>query len=46
MPLNLLKMKWEDLSEETKRDIEQSRNEFREGKFHTLEEVKKELGLS
>jgi len=34
-----------ELSEETKRDIKQAEKEFKEGKFHTLEEVKKELKL-
>jgi len=34
-----------ELSEETKRDIEEARKEFREGKFSTLEEVEKKLGL-
>ena len=34
-----------ELSEETKRDIKQAEKEFKEGKFYTHEEVKKELGL-
>ena len=34
-----------ELSEETKRDIAQSRKEFKEGKFSTLEEVEKKLRL-
>lgn len=34
-----------ELSEETKRDIEQARKEFEEGKFYTHEEVKQKLGL-
>ncbi len=34
-----------ELSEETKRDLAQARQEIKEGKFHTLEEVKKELDL-
>lgn len=34
-----------ELSEETKRDIEEARAEIKKGKFHTLEQVKKELGL-
>jgi len=34
----------EELSEETKRDIEISRKQIREGKFYTLEQVKKKLG--
>lgn len=34
-----------ELSEETKRDMEISRAEIKAGKFHTLEEVKKELRL-
>ena len=33
------------LSEETKKDIEQSRAEIKAGKYKTLEQVKKELGL-
>ncbi len=35
-----------ELSEETKKEIEQAEKEYKEGKFHTLEEVKKELGLN
>ena len=34
-----------ELNEETKRDIEKARAEIREGKFYTLEQVKKELKL-
>jgi len=34
-----------ELSEETKKHIAQSRAEIKAGKVHTLEEVKKELGL-
>ena len=34
-----------ELSEETKKEIKQAKKEFKEGKFCTLEEVKKELGL-
>ena len=34
-----------ELSEETKRDIQKAEKEFKEGKFHTHEQVKKELGL-
>lgn len=34
-----------ELSEETKQAIEQSRQEYKEGKFKTLEEVKNELGF-
>ena len=34
-----------ELSEETKRDIEESRKQIREGKYKTLEQVKKELGI-
>ena len=33
------------LSEETKRDIEQARKDFKEGKFKTLDQIKKEKGL-
>lgn len=35
----------QELSEETKRDIEESRAEIKKGKFYTMEQVKKELGL-
>lgn len=35
---------WE-LSEETKREIEEARAEIKAGKCHTFEEVKRELGL-
>jgi len=34
-----------ELSEETKKHIEQSRKDIKAGKVHTLEQVKKELGL-
>ncbi|MFH1589874.1 MAG: hypothetical protein ABIB43_04875 [archaeon] len=34
-----------ELSEETLKDIEIARKEYKEGKTHTLAEVKKELGL-
>jgi len=34
-----------ELSEETKKHIKQAEKEFKEGKFHTLEEVEKKLGL-
>ena len=35
----------EELNKETKKEIERSRAEIKAGKFHTLSEVKKELGL-
>lgn len=34
-----------ELSEETKRDIKQAEKEYKEGKFVTHEQLKKELGL-
>ena len=34
-----------DLSEQTKKDIEISKQEYKRGDFVTLEEVKKELGF-
>ncbi len=34
-----------ELSEQTKRDIEESRRQIKEGKFKTLSQVKKELKL-
>ncbi len=34
-----------ELSEETERHIEESYRDIREGKVHTLEDVKKELGI-
>ncbi len=34
-----------EFSEETKKNIAQSGKEYKEGKFKTLEQVKKELGL-
>lgn len=34
-----------ELSEETKKQVEKARKEFKEGKFYTLEEIKKELDL-
>ena len=35
----------QELDEETKKEMAQARQEIKEGKYHTLEEVKKELGL-
>ncbi|MCH7568325.1 MAG: hypothetical protein IIA87_02790 [Nanoarchaeota archaeon] len=34
-----------ELSEETKRDIKEARNEIKEGKFVSLAEVKKKYGI-
>jgi hypothetical protein len=34
-----------ELNEETKKEIAQARDEIKSGKYHTLEKVKKELGL-
>ncbi len=34
-----------ELDEETKKEISQARQEIKEGKYHTFNEVKKELGL-
>ncbi len=34
-----------ELSEQTKKDIEKSRQEYKKGNFSTLEEVKRELGF-
>ena len=34
-----------ELSEETKRHIKQSEKEIKEGKYKTLEQVEKEIGL-
>jgi len=34
-----------ELSEQTKREIEKSKREYKEGNFFTLEEVRKELGI-
>ncbi len=34
-----------ELSDETKRDIEKSRKQIAQGKVHTLEEVKRKMGL-
>lgn len=34
-----------ELSEETKKHIEQSKKDFESGRTHTLEEVEKRLGL-
>lgn len=34
-----------ELSEETKRNIDQSREEYKQGKYKTLEQIKKEAGL-
>ncbi|MHB8359872.1 MAG: hypothetical protein ACYDCP_10310 [Thermoplasmataceae archaeon] len=35
----------QELDEETKREIAQARQEIREGKYHTLDDVKRELEL-
>lgn len=35
----------QELSEETKKEIEQARNEIKAGKVYSLSRVKKELGL-
>ncbi|EQB68167.1 MAG: hypothetical protein ACYCSO_08765 [Cuniculiplasma sp.] len=35
----------QELDEETKREITQARQEIRDGKYHTLDDVKKELEL-
>ena len=34
-----------ELDEETKKELSQARQEIKEGKYHTMDEVKKELGL-
>lgn len=34
-----------ELSEETKKAIEQSEKEFKDGKYHTLEDVKKRFKI-
>jgi hypothetical protein len=34
-----------EISEETKKDIEEAREDIRKGRTKTLEEVKKELGI-
>lgn len=34
-----------ELDEETKKELARARREIKEGKVHTLEEVKKELGV-
>jgi len=34
-----------ELSEETKKDIEQSTEEYKRGEFFTLDQIKKELGF-
>ena len=34
-----------ELSEETKRNIAQSREEYKQGKYKTLEQIKKEIGI-
>ena len=35
-----------ELSEQTKKDIEESRKQIKEGKFHRWEDIKKELKLN
>ncbi|MHB8361463.1 MAG: hypothetical protein ACYDAO_10310 [Thermoplasmataceae archaeon] len=35
----------QELDKETKKEIAQARQEIREGKYHTLDDVKKELEL-
>ena len=34
-----------ELSEETKQNIKKAKEQFKQGKFYTHEQVKKELGL-
>ena len=34
-----------ELSEETKRDMEEARAEFKQGQYKTLSQLKKELGI-
>ncbi|EQD31663.1 hypothetical protein B1B_18016 [mine drainage metagenome] len=34
-----------ELDGETKKEIDQARQEIKDGKYHTLEEVKKEFGI-
>jgi hypothetical protein len=34
-----------ELDDETKKELAQARKEIKDGKYHTLEEVKKELGI-
>jgi len=34
-----------ELNEQTKKEIEEARDEIKRGKFHTLEQVEKELNL-
>lgn len=34
-----------ELDKETKKEVAQARQEIKEGKYHTLEEVKRELGI-
>ena len=34
-----------ELDEEAKKELAQARQEIKEGKYHTLEEIKKELGF-
>ena len=34
-----------ELDEETRREIAKARQEIKEGRYHTMEEVKKDLGL-
>ena len=34
-----------ELSEETKKDLAQSREEIKQGKVHTMDSIKKEIGL-
>jgi predicted CopG family antitoxin len=36
---------FQELNAETKKQIEQARKEFAQGKYHTIKEVKSELGL-
>ena len=35
----------QELNEETKKEIAEARAEIQQGKYHTLEQVKKKLGL-
>ncbi len=35
----------QEINEQTRRDIQEAREEIKKGKVHTLEQVKKELGF-
>ncbi len=43
--MNKIKIDYEELSEQTKKDLKEAMEDVKAGRFYTLEEVKKRFGL-